>query len=368
MLPNIQRLDFWSPSSHIVRATIWRIVNVVAQAQNAGNEGFALSHLKTVQLAQHDMGSRVDLDSIIPFAGLPSVRTLCGNMVRGRTAVATAPGNVADDHDELCQNFKAGKRCPVIRLDIGQGEGPPYKACSVWPHAPGLSQVETLHFDYSNITAETIELLLPAFKNLRRFEYENGGFWISPDIFMPQNVVKALLKYQAHSLQHLEIIDRHGEYYPTFVEDLREFQVLKFVSLDMDLLCKDSGGMGYYGAGRMTVTRLIDLLPPSIEALCFTCCGNLEEMGLVFEGFAELRADAIPKLKRLCFVCSLEDVVRFAEKIGRDAGLEVEIQRDRQATNTVAMEAAMDGFLERRSQGQKWRRGDPLRWVIPAPR
>lgn len=365
LLPNIQKLDFWNLSSHIVSATVWRIVNVVAQAQNVGNEGFALSHLKTVQLQQHDMELGVDLDFAIPFAGLPSVRTLCGDMVRGRTAVATVPGNAADDHDELCQNFKAGKRCPVIRLDIGQGERRRYKTCSVWPHAPGLSQVETLHFDYSNITPQTIELLLPAFKNLRRFEYENGGSGVIAETFMPQNVVKALLKYQAHSLQHLEITDGDGECEPTFVEDLREFQVLKFVSLDMDLLCKDFWDSGVRG---VTVTRLIDFLPPSIETLCFTCCDDLEEMEVVFEGFAERRADAIPKLKRLCFVCSLENVIRLAEKIGREAGLEVEIQRYKRATNTEAMEAAMDDFLERRSQGKRWRGCDPLRWVIPAPR
>jgi hypothetical protein len=138
------------------------------------------------------------------------VRTLCGYMVRGGLAVATAPDSAADNHDELCQNFKAGKQCPVISLDIGQGEQLHYKTCSVWPHAPGLSQVETLRFDCSNFNPQTIELLLPAFKNLRRFEYENGGRGTCPQICMPQNAVKALRKYQAHSLQHLEISDWGG--------------------------------------------------------------------------------------------------------------------------------------------------------------
>jgi hypothetical protein len=61
---------------------------------------------------------------------------------------------------------------------------------------------------------------------------------------------------------------------------------------------------------------------------------------LVLQGshrFAERRQDAIPKLKRLCFVCGLEDVIWLAEKI----------QRYKPATNTEAMEAAMDDFLER---------------------
>jgi hypothetical protein len=71
---------------------------------------------------------------------------------------------------------------------------------------------------------------------------------------------------------------------------------------------------------------------------------------LVLQGshlFAERRQDAIPKLKRLCFVCGLEDVIWLAEKIGRKAGLEVKIQRYKPATNTEAMEAAMDDFLDR---------------------
>jgi hypothetical protein len=112
LLPNIQQLNFWDPSSHIVSATIWRIVNVVVQAHNVGNDGFALSHLRTVQLRHDDRELGVDLDFAIPFAGLPSVRTLCGHMVRGSPAAATAPDNAADDHNELCQNFQAGKQCP----------------------------------------------------------------------------------------------------------------------------------------------------------------------------------------------------------------------------------------------------------------
>lgn len=59
----------------------------------------------------------MDLDFAIPFAGLPWMRTLRGHMVRGSPAAATAPDNAADD-DELCQNFKAGKQCPVIGLDM----------------------------------------------------------------------------------------------------------------------------------------------------------------------------------------------------------------------------------------------------------
>jgi hypothetical protein len=172
LLPNIQELNFWDPSSHIVSATIWRIVDVVAQAQNVGKEGFALSHLKTVQL--HCVESGVDLDFAIPFAGIPSVRTLCVREVRGSSVAATAPGNAADDHDEL-------------------------KTCSVWPRASGLSQVETLELDCSKISSRTIELLLPAFKNLRRFKYGNAGSLFDGETYKPQNVVKAHLKYHAHS-------------------------------------------------------------------------------------------------------------------------------------------------------------------------
>ena len=71
---------------------------------------------------------------------------------------------------------------------------------------------------------------------------------------------------------------------------------------------------------------------------------------LVLQGshpFAERRQDVIPKLKRLYFVCGLEDVIWLAGKIDRKAGLEVEIQRYKPATNTEAMETAMDDFLER---------------------
>ena len=368
LLPNIQKLDFWDLSSHIVRTTIWRIVNAVVQAQNVGNEGFALSHLKTVQLRHHDPVLGVDLDFVIPFAGLPSVRTLYGHMVHGGPAVARAPDSATDNHDELCQNFKACKQCPVINLGIGQGEQLHYKTCSEWPHAPGLSQVETLRFDRSNLNPQTIELLLSAFKNLRRFEYENGGYETCPQIFMPQNVVKALRKYQAHSLQHLEISDWGGARGPPFVEDLRKFQVLKFVSVDIRMLSKDSGATGASDFGEATVTRLVDFLSPSIETLCLTSHGYLEEMEAVLEGFAGRRADAMPKLKRLYFVCDLEETIRSAEKVGREAGLEVEIQRYKTATNTMTIKAAMDDFLERWSQGQKWREGDPLRWVILGPR
>src|SRR5205085_10377237 len=138
---------------------------------------------------------------------------------------------------------------------------------------------------------------------------------VDAEIFMP-------IKYQAHSLQHLEITDVDREY-ESFVEDLREFQFLKFVSLDMGLLSKGSGAMSASSIGEVTVTRLIDFLPPSIETLCFTHCEDLEEMEAVVRRFAERRPDTIPKLKRLCFVYGLENVIRLAEKIGPEAGLEV---------------------------------------------
>jgi hypothetical protein len=90
-------------------------------------------------------------------------------------------------------------------------------------------------------------------------------------------------------------------------------------------------------------------------------------MEAIFESFPERRRDAIPNLKRLCFVYGLEDIIRLAEKIDREAGLGVGTQRYKPVTNTEAMEAAMDCFIERWSQGQKWR-GDLMRWIIPAPR
>jgi hypothetical protein len=53
------------------------------------------------------------------------------------------------------------------------------------------------------------------------------------------------------------------------VEDLRKFQVLKFVGFDVRMLPKDSGTTSASGVGEATITRLIDFLPPSIETLCF---------------------------------------------------------------------------------------------------
>lgn len=38
-------------------------------------------------------------------------------------------------------------------------------------------------------------------------------------------------------------------------------------------------------------------------------CEDPEETEAIFESFAERRQDAIPKLKRLCFVYGLEDVI-----------------------------------------------------------
>jgi hypothetical protein len=107
----------------------------------------------------------------------------------------------------------------------------------------------------------------------------------------------------------------------------------------MGPLSKDSGATNASSVEEMTVTRLIDFLPASIEIPYFTRCEDPDVTETIFEGFAERRRDAMPKLKRLCFVYGLEDVIGLAEKISREARLEVEIQRYKPATDTEAMEA-----------------------------
>ena len=346
---------------------VWRIVNVAILGQSLGKVAHALSHLESVNLLHDDTEGGVDLDFAIPFAGLQSLRTLCGNMVLGcPTAVpdpSTGEPPTTDENDpDRCKHAKAGEQCPIISLDSGDEGQLDYKTCSMWPLEPRISNVETLQFSCSNIAPEAVELFLPAVKNLRKFEYESGGALVGDESFRPHDYVEALLKYQGHSLEHLEITSSGGESEDTCVKDLREFQTLKVAKLDLALLSDDE----VHDDGEPVVSRLVDLLPPSIETFCLTPPGSLTEMEAAFEDFVEGHEEALPMLKRLCVMHSPEEIGRLAEKIGRQAGLDVEVVQNQGLENTEEMETGMAAFLERRSRGEEWREGDPYRWVVPA--
>jgi hypothetical protein len=64
---------------------------------------------------------------------------------------------------------------------------------------------------------------LPAFKNLRRFEYENGGSWL---MLRP-----SCLKIPSMLLADLEITDADKEYELIFVRGFRGFSGLEIHQL-----------------------------------------------------------------------------------------------------------------------------------------
>lgn len=167
-------------------------------------------------------------------------------------------------------------------------------------HPVGVSSVTDIDLMCSILEAQEISLLIGVCKALRSFRFQYGCVTIWPDIeaeieHLDLVAIGTALRHHKHSLEVLRIDDMDNEYIRNSppsgaIGSLKDFE--KLVSLDLEqhyLLgpvevgsgrepeTSDSSGNGAEPVNGQTINanqqiRLLDLLPPSLEALVLRDC------------------------------------------------------------------------------------------------
>lgn len=391
LLPNLQKLYLDPVPTSGLRSLIRKITDVtLCNGAQKGSTNHALSRLNTVELRYWEPENGADIDVAMTLAALPSMRTLCGYLV-----FATPPSGPrrGSDLNQPCVHSEANMPCPIVTLDNGRYKTN-YRTCALWPYAAGISNVETMDFVYSSLSTAAVELLLPAFRSLKKFKYQNAG----PGVGYPLKLVNALQKYQRQSLEHLEMENLWaGLESAECLGSLRPFETLKVVRLDSSfvaelvrpkpslrqgtpfanangtlvtpMIAEVSGPSARECNGEVATIKLVDFLPASIEEFCLTEYGTDLHLEPIFKDFVAQHAEALPNLRRLGLKRGSHANADLWEKMGREAGIEVNIRLPclhPHCENTKEMKAGMGAFLERRSRGEQWRDGDPWHWDVSA--
>ena len=307
LLTNVKSLTFWQedPTEHI-QFMVERIARATHSTSSDATPPSALSKLEEICLRHNDTENGESFDLFVPFALLPSLRSITGDMVM------------------------AGLDC-------------------AWPYAPLVSNVQTIDLSTSNI-GDSLSKFLPGVRGLRVFKYDPAGLTICEAIVKPARVCEALLKHAGHSLEELRLGFDNGD---SQLEDeldeveeenndepepsvrsrcplyhLRSFQRLRIVEVDVRLFKtedRDSDGDGDTEEHN-TITPLIDVLPVSTEVLNLGGAYDFEVIKQLFRGLAEQRADRMPHLKSIQVETEGEKISKFVEEICEKIGVEFEAE------------------------------------------
>jgi hypothetical protein len=388
LLPNLQKLRLDPVPTPGLRSLIRTITNVtLCNGAQKGSTNHALSRLNTVELRHWDPENGADIDVAMTLAALPSMRTLSFYVVFNTPLSGPRRDS---DLNQPCVHSEANTPCPIVTLIDGR-HITDHRTCALWPYAAGISNVETMDFEYSALSTATVELLLPAFRSLKKFKYQAG-------LGYPPTLVNALQKYQGQSLEHLEMENLRAHLGSAgCLGGLRLFGALKVVRLDSSfvaelvrlkpslpqgtpfvnangtlvtpMIAEVSGPSARESNDEVATIKLVDFLPASIEEFYLTVYEIILHLEPIFKDFVAQHAEALPNLRRLGLKHGSRANVDLWEKMGREAGIEVNIRlacRYPHRGNTKEMKAGMGAFLERRSRGEEWRDGDPWHWDIPA--
>ena len=197
MLPNLTTLFTNSISRMAEGQRILTLVQRIAKA-NLNPEhpvhGKALTSLREIVMEHTDTEYGVNMEDLVPFAMLPSMRILTGIMIAGESFT--------------------------------------------WPPSfrPASSYITSIDFENSAVDADAFEALLKGISALESFRYHHGGAIIGYAMYSCTGTVAALRKYAAHSLQSMDIegfIDKaDDEYDYVSAGSLKSFTALKSVRLE----------------------------------------------------------------------------------------------------------------------------------------
>jgi hypothetical protein len=130
-----------------------------------------------------------------------------------------------------------------------------------------------------------------------------------------------------------------------------------------------SGPSARESSEEVVASKLVEVLPASIEEFYLRGGRPVLHLEPMFEDFITQHAEALPKLRRLQLKHGSHANVDWWEKMGREADVEVNIRLACPYPHRGNIEEMKDGmavFLERRSRGEQWRDGDPWHWDVAA--
>ncbi|KAL8913225.1 MAG: hypothetical protein Q9171_001939 [Xanthocarpia ochracea] len=190
--------------------------------------------------------------------------------------------------------------------------------------------LEELHFERSRIDCRDFKIFLSRIPELKIFFYDhttNARY-----DYGPGRVLAALKRYASESLESLTFIDRYRMTVETtgllmwsngaFIGSLRGFKVLKHVAIECCLFIIEQqdedvaplqSGLANRRGRDICVSRLVDVLPPSLETLELYRPKNFH-IAPAFSGLQELREERLPKLRTI----SIQRKTRIVRQIRED--------------------------------------------------
>lgn len=268
LLPNLRHIDLCSWSAGEDTELLHNVIYRIAKANwdsTSTDYGKALSRLQSLSMNAFEVEDGEDINGFIPFALLPSMRTLRGHKVRG--------------DDDL-----------------------------IWPtiYHPQPSTVTEINLKDSCVEASCFESLFAGIAALKTFAYEHGGSepsaWKKHVHYRPIAIIDALSKHASHSLEALGIdcndgmLDEEDE--DELPESLRSFTRLKSIRLE-DRLFQNLGRVGSEDGS--VVVRLVDYLPASTTTFTLVQLDDPEFTMQLLEGLPQEKAEKLPKLVKLIF-------------------------------------------------------------------
>lgn len=296
LLPNLQSI-FFDYSSQWTHRTTCMLAWISKANQTDQTRPHALSRLISLDptLDTYRWAFTKPLDFYLPFTGLPSVRSVSGDRVNGHYnryfGVPSMPHGF-EDAEGVLKTFKSG--------------------------------ITTIKFTNRKISSSGFEDLLCRIGALQDFEYEYTGYELGG--FEPRKIVNSLLRNAGHSLVRLHLTDENpinspdrwdnGERVPhgkIFIGSLREFQVLKTITVNNAMLVEKNLNTETGGKESFKIHRLVDLLPTSIEKLSVDSHEQFCLPGNIFDGLVESEAQRFPKLKKIeldyyeAYICNMKE-------------------------------------------------------------
>ena len=257
LLPNLQSVRITDSSDELEQ--IGEMVKGIAIANRdptSKGYGKALTKLTQIALDRTDIGLGQDFGLYTPFAALPSMRSLHGNMIQAADL--------------------------LYRGELSSTK----------------SQVKTIRFTSSAVGGFSFPYLLANIDGLERFTYHHAGSMVGNAAYCVAGIVTALRQNASHSLQELDLTaDQYwlscadGEDHQ-WIGSLRSFQKLQKIRLDTRAFAR--GG---------TVERLVDMLPTSARVLSLVSDlpGMLPGMRVqdLFKDFTKEKEEKLPELREI---------------------------------------------------------------------
>lgn len=257
-----------------------------------------------------------DLMTVYDFVSIPSVRKIYGLNIVGNAE--TYEENTFNNEDTCCASVGA---------------------------------IQDIHFERSAVEAQAFGYFLSAIGALRSFYYEQSIEHTAYYYYEPQHLVDNLFNHASRSLESLTLIEypKHTDF-PTDASretlgSLPKFQVLKHVALDFALFIKDSHTMAWQrqtveedfiveATDRRMISRLVDVLPPTLESLVLHEPRNMDELEAIFTGLAQLKEERLPKLRSIV-IKGKDLLTRGIEDDCRRIGINFEVHDSRDSADRI---------------------------------